>query len=50
MSTTALSSGIYRIEVAGSVEPACLTRTGDRGVSILPPSAQPDPEQEVICY
>ena len=47
---TTLSSGIYRINVAGGVEPACLTRDGDKRVTILPPSAQPNPEQEVIRY
>jgi hypothetical protein len=47
---TTLSSGIYRINVAGDVQPACLTRDGDNRVTILPPSAQPNREQEVICY
>jgi len=47
---TTLSSGIYRIRVAGGVQPACLTRDGDNRVTILPPSAQPNPEQEVIRY
>ena len=46
---TTLSSGIYRINVAGGVEPACLTRDKDNNVTILPPSAQPNHEQEVIC-
>jgi hypothetical protein len=41
-----LPPGIYRITVAGSVEPTRLTRTKE-GVTILPPGAQPDPEQEV---
>jgi len=52
MTTTELSPGIYRIAVAGrygNVEPALLTRHGEGGhVTILPPSAQPDPKQEVI--
>jgi len=40
MNTTALPPGIYRIEVAGGVEPECLTReSGDR-VTILPLSTQ----------
>ncbi|KAF8349618.1 hypothetical protein F5887DRAFT_1070913 [Amanita rubescens] len=50
MTTTELSPGIYRIAVAGrhdNVEPALLTRHGEGGhVTILPPSAQPDPKQE----
>jgi len=46
-----LPPGIYRINVAGGhggqvVEPACLTRHGENGVTILPPSAVPDPKQE----
>jgi hypothetical protein len=40
-----LPPGIYRITVAGSVEPECLTRT-EQGVTILPPGARPDREQE----
>jgi hypothetical protein len=45
-----LPPGIYRITVAGSVEPECLTRT-EQGVTILPPGARPDREQEVIhCF
>ena len=47
MTTTQLPPGIYRINVAGGVEPACLTRQEER-VTILPPSTQRDPEQEVI--
>ena len=48
MNTTALPPGIYRIEVAGGVEPECLTReSGDR-VTILPLSTQLDAEQRVI--
>jgi len=50
MTTTALPPGIYRISVAGGVEPECLTRDGDSRVTILPPSAKPDPDQEVIYY
>jgi hypothetical protein len=49
--TTELAPGIYRIAVArhSDVEPALLTRHGEGGhVTILPPSAQPDPKQEVI--
>ena len=48
MTTTVLPPGIYRIAVAGSVEPALLTRTDDNRVTISRPSAQPDPKQEVI--
>ena len=48
MDTTALPPGIYRIAVAGGVEPACLTRHGAHDVTILPPGAQPDHDQEVI--
>jgi hypothetical protein len=45
-----LPPGIYRITVAGGVEPACLTRN-EQDVTILPPGARPDPEQEVIhCF
>ena len=47
---TTLSSGIYRINVAGGVEPACLTRDGDNRVTILTPSTQPNHGQEVIRY
>ncbi|KAF8345452.1 hypothetical protein F5887DRAFT_917428 [Amanita rubescens] len=48
MSTTELSPGIYHIVVAelGGVEPARLTREGRNGVTVLPPSAQRNPEQE----
>jgi hypothetical protein len=50
MSTTQLPPGIYYIVVAGGVEPARLTRDGE-AVTILPPSFQPDPNQEVIsCH
>jgi hypothetical protein len=48
MTTTALPPGIYRIAVVGGVERALLTRHGRNGVTILPPSAQTDLEQEVI--
>jgi hypothetical protein len=49
MTTTELSPGIYRIVVARlGVEPEVLTRHGKDGVTILPPSVQLDPEQEVI--
>jgi hypothetical protein len=48
MTTTELPPGIYRISVAFGVEPARLTRHGERDVTILPPAAQPDPKQEVI--
>lgn len=46
---TKLPPGIYRINVARApgVESECLTRHGDKGVTILPPGAQPDPLQEV---
>ena len=47
MTTTQVPPGIYRIVVAGGVEPTCLTRS-ESAVTILPPSAQPDPDQEVI--
>jgi len=51
MTTTELPPGIYRIIVAGGVEPECLTRHGKEGVTILPCSGKPDPEQEVIrCF
>jgi len=50
MTTTVLPPGIYRIVVAGGVEPpfltARLTRQGERGVTILPAGAAPEPEQE----
>ena len=51
MTTTELSPGIYRIAVAklDGVVPELLTRHGKDGVTILPPSVQPDPEQQVIC-
>jgi hypothetical protein len=46
--TSKLPPGIYRIDVAsgGGVERECLTRQGEKGVTILPPSAQPNPQQE----
>jgi hypothetical protein len=49
MSTT-VPPGIYHIVVAslGGVEPALLTRQGKNDVTVLPPSAQRDPEQEVM--
>jgi len=46
MTTTQLAPGIYRIVVVGGVEPACLTRQEGGRVTILPSSAQPDPEQQ----
>ena len=48
MTTTQLPPGIYRINVAGGVEPSYLTREEGGRVTILPPSAQSDPEQQVI--
>jgi len=50
METTAPPPGIYRISVPFGVEYAHhrLTRHGEHGVTILPPSAQPDHDQEVI--
>ena len=51
MATTQLPPGIYRIAVArgsGSTH-ELLTRESDSRVTILPPGAKPDPEQEVIC-
>jgi len=48
MTTTALSSGIYRIEVVGGVEVGCLTYESGDVVTILPPSAQLSSEQEVM--
>jgi len=51
MTTTALPPGIYRIDVAGGVKPECLTCERGNRVTILPPSAQADPEQQVIrCF
>ena len=51
MTTTALPSGLYRIQVAGGVEPQCLTRESEGRVTILPPSDQLDAEQKVMrCY
>ena len=48
MATTEISPGIYRIVVARiGVEPEVLTRH-ETGVTILPPGAQDDPEQEVV--
>jgi hypothetical protein len=49
MSTTELPPGIYRIALAKfDVEPALLTRQGGNRVTVLPPGAQRDPEQEVM--
>ncbi len=50
MDTTELPPGIYRIALVrfGGVEPALLTRQGGNRVTILPPGAQADPEQEVM--
>ena len=51
MTTTQLSSGLYRIAVArasGGIAGGLLTRQGKDRVTILPPSAKPDPDQEVI--
>ena len=48
MATTQLTAGIYRINVAGGVEPSYLTRQEGGRVTILPPGAQPDIEQQVI--
>ena len=47
---TKLHPGTYHIDVAAGhgVEPVRLTRHGEKGVTILPPAAQPDPKQEVI--
>ena len=51
MTTTVLPPGIYHIVVdkPGGVDSQRLTRHEANGVTILPPSAQHDPEQEVIC-
>ena len=48
MTTTQLPPGIYRINVAGGVEPSYLTRQEGGRVTILSPGAQPDFEQQVI--
>ena len=48
MATTQLTAGIYRINVTGGVEPSYLTRQEGGRVTILPPGAQPDIEQQVI--
>lgn len=49
--TTTPPDGIYYIEVVGSGQPQYLTREkgSDAAVTILPPSAKPDPAQEVMC-
>ena len=52
MTTTVLSPGIYHIVVdkpGREVDSHRLTRHDANGVTILPPSVQHDPEQEVIC-
>jgi len=43
---TQLPPGVYRIVVAGGAEPRFLTRQEGEGVTILPPSANSDAEQE----
>ena len=50
--TTTPPDGIYYIEVVGSGQPQYLTREkgSDAAVTILPPSAKPDPAQEVMCF
>ena len=51
MTIAEVSPGIYRIAVvrASGVAPGeLLTRQSGGGVTVLPPGAQPDPEQEVI--
>ena len=48
MTTPQLPPGIYNIiTVVGGAE-LYLTRDGKNGVTILSPSPEPDPEQEVI--
>jgi len=49
MTTTMLPDGIYRIQVVGGAQPQYLTREkGSDAVTILAPSAQSDPDQEVM--
>ncbi len=45
-----LPPSIYRIIVTelGKIGPNCLTRHTEKHVTILPPGATPEPEQEVI--
>ena len=44
-----IKTGIYHIIVTGSVNSARLTRHGRDLVTVLPPGAAPEPEQEVMC-
>ena len=54
MTITEISPGIYRIAVArarGVAHGELLTRQSGGGITVLPPSVHPDPEQEVIsCF
>jgi hypothetical protein len=51
MTTTALPDGIYRIQVVGGAQPLYLTREKNSdAVTVLPPNAQSDPDQEVMCH
>ena len=51
MTTTTLPNGTYRIQVVGGAQPLYLTREkGSDAVTIYPPGAQSDPDQEVMCH
>ena len=51
MATTTLPNGTYRIQVVGGAQPLYLTREeGSDAVTISPPNAQPDLDQEVMCH
>ena len=45
-----IKPGIYHIVEAGSVNSARLTRHGEDWVTVLPPGAAPEPEQEVMYH
>ena len=49
-STTHLPPGIYRIVVAGGAFESQLLTDGENYVTVLPPSVDKDPKQEVIHY
>ena len=49
-STTKLPPGIYRIVVAGGAFESQLLTDGESHVTVLPPSVDKDPKQEVITY
>ena len=45
-----IKPGVYRIVEASSVNSARLTRHEGNSVTVLPPGAAPEPEQEVMYH